>query len=242
MRKIISFIFGILLLGGADLYSQDLQEVLDNYFEVAGLNKILQTNSIVANGKAVQMGMEFPITMYQKRPMKVRMEAEIQGMKMVQAYNGETGWAIMPWTGSLEPQDMSPDQVKGMKQMADMEGDLYNWEEKGFTLTLEGEEEMEGTPAYKLKLEKSDGDIFTYFIDSDNFVILKVDAKVMIQGTPIETSSYYSNYKPVEGMIMPHSIETRMGGEIQMSMVIDGYEINTEIADNLFEKSDSISK
>jgi hypothetical protein len=237
MKKILSIISAIVLLGSTNVFSQDLQEILDNYFEVTGLEKVLETNSMIAKGKAVQMGMEFPMSMYQKRPMKVRVEAEIQGMKMVQAFNGQDGWAIMPWTGSLEPQDMSPDQVKGMKQSADMEGDLYNWQEKGFMLTLEGEEEMEGTPAYKLKLEKPDGDVFTYFLDAEDYVILKVDAKVMVQGTPIETSSYYSNYKPVEGMIMPHSIETRMGGQVQMSLLIDGYEINPEIADSLFEKS-----
>jgi hypothetical protein len=236
MKKVLSFVFALAIISGASGYSQDLQEILDNYFEVTGLEKVLETNAMIAKGKAVQMGMEFPMTMYQKRQMKVRMEAEIQGMKMVQAFNGEIGWAILPWTGSLEPQDMSPDQVKGMKQSADMEGDLYNWKEKGFTLTLEGEEEMEGTPAFKLKLEKPDGDVFNYFIDAENYVILKVDAKVMLQGTAIETSSYYSNYKPVEGMVMPHSIETRMGDQVQLALVIEGYEIDPEIADSLFEK------
>ena len=169
----------------------------------------------------------------------VRMEAEIQGTKLIQAYDGENGWTIMPWTGSVEPQDLNEDQLKGMKQMADMEGDLYNWEEKGFELTYEGEEDMEGTPVHKLKLVKEDGDVFTYYIDAENYVILKVDSKVDVQGTEMMSSSYYSNFKPVEGMIMPFSIENRVNDQVQLQLVIESYEIDSEIDNSMFKKPGS---
>jgi hypothetical protein len=146
---------------------------------------------------------------------------------------------IAPWTGSMEPQDMSEDQVKGMKQMGDMEGDLYNWKDKGFKVTLEGEDEMEGTPVYKIRLEKEDGDVFTYYIDAENYVILKVDSKVMVQGTEVESSSYYSNFKPVEGMIMPFNIESRVNDQVQMQIVIDSYQIDTDVDDSMFKKPET---
>lgn len=236
IKKNFSLFLLAIFIGAANLTAQDLEEILDNHFEVIGMDEVLETNTVVAKGKAVQMGTEFPMILYQKRPNKVRMEAEIQGTKLVQAYNGENGWAIIPWTGSLEPQDMTEDQTKSIKLMGDMDGDLYNWEEKGHTLTFEGEEEMEGTPVYKLRLEKEDGDVFTYYLDAENYVILRADSKVDVQGTEVEASSYYSNFKPVQGMIMPHSIESKVNDQVQSQIVIESYEIDSEIDDSMFEK------
>ncbi len=236
MKKILSLLLAVSFLSAANLSAQDLNEILDNHFEVVGMDKVLETNTVIARGKAVQMGTEFPMALYQKRPDKVRMEAEIQGTKLIQAYNGETGWAIIPWSGSMDPQDLTGDQLKSIKQMGDLDGDLYNWEEKGHTLTYEGEDEMEGTPAYKLRLEKEDGDVFTYYLDAENYVTLRVDTKINVQGTEVEASSWYSNFKPVQGMIMPHSIESKVNDQVQSQIVIDSYEVDSEIDDSMFEK------
>ncbi len=239
MKKLFALFFAATIISSINLAAQDLNEVLENHFEVIGLENVLDTETMVMKGKATQQGMEFPMTLFQKRPGKVRMEAEIQGTKLIQAFDGENGWAIMPWTGSMEPQDMGEEQVKSMKQMADMEGDLYNWEEKGYIVELVGEEEMEGTPVYKIKLEKEDGDVFHYYLDADNYVVLKTDAKVMVQGAEVESSSYFSNFKPVEGMIVPFSIENRVNDQVQLQITIDEYQINTDIEDTMFSKPES---
>jgi outer membrane lipoprotein-sorting protein len=239
MKKYFAFLFATVMLFSLNLKAQDLDEILESHYEVMGMDKVLKTKTIIANGKAVQMGMEFPMTLYQKRPGMVRMEAEIQGTKLVQAYDGTNGWMIAPWTGSMEPQDMSEDQVKGMKQMGDMDGDLYNWNDKGFKVSFEGEDEMEGTPVYKIRLEKEDGDVFTYYLDAENYVILKVDSKVMVQGAEVESSSFYSNFKPVEGMIMPFNIESRVNDQVQMQIVIDSFEVDAEIDDSMFSKPEA---
>lgn len=239
MKKFLFLLIATSMIAITNSTAQDLKEILENHFEIIGMDKVLETNTVIARGKAVQMGTEFPMVLYQKRPNKVRMEAEIQGTKLIQAYDGENGWTIMPWTGSLEPQTMTEEQAKGMKQMSDMDGDLYNWEEKGHKLSHEGEEEMEGTSVYKLKLEKEDGDVFTYYLDTENYVILRVDSRVEVQGTEMEASSYFSNFKPVQGMIMPHSIESRVNDQVQSQIVIDSYEVDPEIDDSMFNKPDS---
>ena len=47
--------------------AQDLQEILDNYFETIGQENLLKIKSMHATGKAMQMGMEFPFQMINKR-------------------------------------------------------------------------------------------------------------------------------------------------------------------------------
>lgn len=236
MKKLFIFLTIFVFTASINLIAQDLDEILENYFEVIGQEKMLEFETFIYKGKIIQMGMELPMTMYQKRPDKARLEAEIQGAKFIQVYDGENGWSIQPWTGSLEPQDMGEDETKSMKQMGDIDGDLYNWKEKDFQLTLIGEDDMEGTAVFKLKLVKPDGDEYIYFMDVENFVVLRVDAKIMMQGTQIESSSSFSNFKPVSGIVMPFSIEQEINGQLVMQIVFDSVELDVEIPDSMFEK------
>ena len=238
MKKVLSFAMLLLFAGSFCLVAQDLDEILESHFETIGLEKTLEVESMIMKGKVVQMGMELPMVLYQKRPGMMRMEAEIQGMKLVQVFDGETGWSIMPWTGSMEPVDMGENEVKNAKQMADMEGDLYNWEEKGHKVTLVGEDDMEGTPVFKIKVEKKDGDIYTYYIDAENYVVLKTDAKVMVNGAEIEGSSTFSNFKPVNGMIIAHSIESS-NPQGSSNIIIESIEFDTDMEKSLFEKPEA---
>lgn len=239
MKKLFILSALFIFMGSINMFSQDLEEILESHFDVIGQEKILEYQSFVSKGRVVQMGMEFPMALYKKRPGKMRMEAEIQGTKMIQGFDGETGWAIIPWTGNMEPQTMGEEETKALKQMADIDGELYNWEEKGYELSLMGEDDMEGTPVYKIKLVKDEGDEYIYYIDSENFVILRADAKVMVNGAEVESSSFFSNFKPVSGMIMPHSIETKMNDQLMSQIVIDSVEVDVELEDSLFAKPET---
>jgi outer membrane lipoprotein-sorting protein len=236
MKKIISFLCLVLLTGTMSIYSQSLKDVLDKYYDAVGMDALTKTNSLIMKGKVIQSTMELPMELSLKRPNKVRMEADIQGTKFIQVYNGKEGWAVMPWTGSTEPQALDDEQVKSLKQMSDIEGELYNWKEKGYDVTLEGSDDVEGTPVYKVKVVKPGNDEFIFYLDKDNYIILKSDAKITVQGSPVESSNYYSNFKMVDGMAMPYSIETRMNGQVVSQIEIDTIALNKVLPDSLFEK------
>ncbi len=236
MKKLFSLTIALLIVSGAYLSAQDLDEILDHYFEVIGQDKITRVNTITSEGKVLQMGMELPFVLIQKKPSKIRMEAEIQGTKFIQAYDGENGWMIAPWTGSPDPQDMPDEQIKAMRDMGDIEGDLYNWDKKGHEVSLIGKEDMEGTPVYKIKLVKENGDEYLYYIDAENYVVLRTDVKTTVQGTEVNSSTYLSNFKPVEGMIMPFSMESKMNGQVVSQIMVDTYRIDEPVDDNVFTK------
>jgi outer membrane lipoprotein-sorting protein len=162
------------------------------------------------------------------------MEASVQGQKIITSYDGENGWTINPMMGSLEAQDLGPDQVKEMKSMGDMDGDLYDYEAKGHQVEYLGEEEMEGTPTYKLKLTKKDGDVSVYFFDADSYVILKTETTRTIQGVEQTYEQFPGNYQMIEGMAMPFNITSKFQGMTMMEIVMDTVEFDTEIPDSLF--------
>lgn len=251
MKKILSLTIVFLMMITASLQSQDLtlEEILENYFDVTGTEKLADVNSALAEGNIITQGMEMPFVQKIKRPGKVRIEVLVQGSQMLQVYNGEIGWMVAPWLGTDEPQDMGDDQLDQLKEQADFEGKLWNWKDKVESLELLGKEDMEGTEVYKLKMvefveeeneeeneEAAKPDIRHIYIDAENFVVLKIQLKKIVRGNEMEIEIFQSNYKEVEGIIMPFSMETKMGGNTVTQITLKEYTLNVEFDDSEFEK------
>ena len=182
------------------------------------------------------MGMEMPFKMTFKRPKKLYLEVDLQGTKMVQGYDGENGWMIAPWTGSAEPIDIAGAELQQLDENADMDGKLWNYKEKGSELELIGTEDMEGTEVFVLKLTTKEGNIDTYYMDSENYVILKSKSKTVMQGSEVEVETLMSNFQEVDGYIMPYTTEQRFGGQVGMTMNIETVEYNVKVDDSIFAK------
>ena len=95
---------------------------------------------------------ELAFTETKERPDKVRTNAVLQGMTLVQAYNGTSGWKIFPFQGRKDPEKMSADESKSLVEDAEIGGPLENWKAQGKTLTYLGTEDVEGTAAHKLRV------------------------------------------------------------------------------------------
>jgi len=63
MKKTIITIISLAIFTVGSTYAQDLQEILDKYFETAGQKKLLTLKTLVFSGKTLQMGMEMPFFM-----------------------------------------------------------------------------------------------------------------------------------------------------------------------------------
>jgi outer membrane lipoprotein-sorting protein len=178
--------------------------------------------------------MELDFVMLTLRPEKFRLEVDIQGAKMIQAYDGEKGWFVAPWTGSLDPIEISGVQLKTVKLQADMDGMLYNYEKKELITELIGKEDMEGTEVYKIKQTDKEGDVYFHFIDAENYVLLKTTSKVKMGESEIESETLYSNYKEYEGLMMAHSFESKTNGQTMSQINIEAVELNPEIDAAIF--------
>jgi len=238
MKKSVLIIITLLTFISFSGMTQEmnLDEVLAKYYRTIGMDAVKEWKTLTMTGKSTAQGMEFPITMVMKRPGKMRLEVLVQGNKMIQIVDGQQGWSVVPWSGSTDPQDMTPDELNGMKEQADFEGSLYNWKEKGHKVELIGNEDLEGSPVYKIKVILADGNMETYFIDAENFVPIKVASVTKIQGNETESETFMSNYKEVNGAMMPFTIENKFKGQTVSHVVMDKYEINEEVSDSLFLK------
>jgi hypothetical protein len=236
MKNILKFLSVLILVSGNLVQAQSLDDILKEHFSAIGQDSLLKVNTQRLKGKMVQGGVEIPIIQLAKRPNKVRIEGTFQALTFVQTFNGKEGWAVNPFAGVTDPQPMPEDALKSMKYQSDMDGMLWNWKDKGYTVTNDGKEDMEGTPCYKIKVVTKEGDTFTYYIDSDSYIMLRTNSKIKIMGNESEADSYYSNYMHIHGMAVPGKVENKVHDQLMGTIVIDTLDLNMVLPDSLFEK------
>ena len=224
-------------LAGAAVQAQTADEIINkNLTARGGKDKIKALQSARMTGKMVMgQGMEAPFTMEFARPSKVRMEFTIQGMTGIQVFDGKAGWSVMPFMGKKDPEVMSEEDTKQAGDQADIDGVLVDYKEKGHTVEYVGKEDVEGTPAYKLKVTKKNGDIANVYIDTESYMEIKESGKTKMRGQEIESETTFGDFKTVEGLVFPFSIEQKAKGMPGgMTMTFSKVEVNPKIEDSRF--------
>jgi len=231
MKKILFlFILGISL--GFTVSAQSVDDLLKKYYETAGgveQWKTLKTTKTI--GKANQMGMEFPFTMVQTRPNKQKLVVDIQGMQYVEAFDGKTAWTINPFAGGTTATKKSDDEsTEAAKQL--FEDKLVDYAKKGHKVSLEGREDVEGVNTMIVKLSTAEGDDYFYYFDPENYVPIMVKSFATageMKGMAVE--QYMSDYQAVNGLMMPHSMTTKVSGQVVARLTFNSIEFNVPVKD-----------
>jgi outer membrane lipoprotein-sorting protein len=237
MRKEIHA-FVIALAVATPAASQTVDEIIAKNIEaLGGIEKIRAVKTVRMTGKmTVGPGIEAPIVMELKRPNSMRLDITVQGMVGSQAYDGTSGWSLMPFAGSKVPQQMAADEAKLAQEQADLDGPLVDYKAKGNTVELMGKEKIEGADTHKLKVTLKNGDVRTMYIDAEHFLQIKDESKRTIRGTEVETDTIVGDYKEVGGMMFPHAVDSGQKGSPQrQKLTIDKIEINVPIDDARFK-------
>ena len=215
--------------------AQDLDQVLKDHFKAIGQKNLEKITSQKIVGTVTSMGMGMGFTMYQKRPDKYKMIIDVQGAQIIQAVDGETAWSVNPMMGSSAAVELSGVEAETMKEQADMDGQLWNYKEKGNQLALEeGTEEVNGKACYVLKLTKENGNHDFYYMDKESYMIHKVKTSTESYGTPMEVETILSDYQDVDGYKMPFKIEQSVGGQVAATIEMESVETNVELDDSMF--------
>ena len=234
MKKSLVFIAALIICITFTSKAQTLEDVLNNYFKAIGQEKLLTVQSFVTKGKMIQGGAGISIIVYNKRPDKLRVEGTFQGTTFIQTYNGKDGWSLNQFIGETSPRPATQDELNSFKDQADIDGIMYNYKEKGCEAELLPADTVEGQKTFPVQITKPNGNVYINYIDADNFLILKTKIRVKVEGVEREVENYFSNYKSVEGMLFPYSIETKMNGQTVMQMVINNVKLNAQLSDSLF--------
>jgi len=228
----------LFLLSGVISFAQTADEIVNKHIEaMGGKDKVTGIKSLkMVASVDIGPNMKAPMTFFVVNNKAYRMELEFQGMKMVNAYDGNEGWFVNPFGGKKDAERMNAEQIREAKDQVDIAGSLFNYKEKGHTVEYLGKEDMEGTDTYKLKVTKKTGDIEYEYLDASSYLELKKTSKRKFEDKEVEGETIYSNWKKVDGIMFPFTIEERQKDASQgQAMNFDSYEVNAKVDDSIFK-------
>jgi hypothetical protein len=253
MKRIVVLIAGSLAATG--LYAQGpesikVKETVDtlvakNTEAKGGAQALSAVTSLKLQGKMVVNDgkLELGYTVVKKKPNVVREETTLQGMTLVQAYDGTEGWKISPFQGRKDPEKVSADEAKELIEDAEIDGPLINWKEKGSTVEYLGIEDVDGTMAHKLRVVRKNGDINYVYLDPDHFLEIRVVTQRNKNGALVETETDIGDYEKINGVYFPFSLEGGPKGSTDKQKVIfDKAEANAPVDETIFKFPATASK
>ena len=240
MRKRgFAILAGLVLLtsiGGA-LWSQTAQDVLKKMIEAQGGRKVLESlkdTTISGTMELVQQGMNATLTMYQKEPNMMRMDIEVMGMVITQAFDGEKGWWVNPQTGASE--ELPENQADMLKRQAFGSDSLLHPEKFGITYELKGTEAVDGKECVVLEQTFKDGNKNTILLDGATYLPFRTRSKSLNQmGVEVQSETLMSDYKTVDGVPVPHALTIYQDGQEFMKMTVTKVSYNAGLEDSFFK-------
>jgi photosystem II stability/assembly factor-like uncharacterized protein len=219
MRKGLGVALLLTLAAGASAAPPlTVDEVVARHVEARGGEaRLAALRSLRFTGTAVFGGGDFRIEadlgFVAARPGRVRSELSLQGLTNVTAWDGREAWSVEPFEGRRDAQKVSADEAKGLAREADVEGPLVGWREKGHRVEYLGTEDVDGTPAHKLRVSLKDGDTQYVYLDPDYWLAIREVTETRVRGVERVTETDLGGYAQVAGVWIPMSRESGVKGQ-----------------------------
>jgi len=198
--------------------AQDAQSLIAKNLEArGGAAAIDAIKSISFQGRTIFPG-DFELTLKSSQAHlasadAIRLDLSLQGLDLVQSYDGHEAWRINPFQGRKDAERMSADDARQLADQALIEGPLLASRKDGSKVQYLGRDDFDGTLAYKLKVTQKDGDEFVYWLDPDTYLEIKVDETRRIRGAQQTNETELGDYEKVAGVYFPMSIESWSQGQ-----------------------------
>ena len=231
-----AFVAAFALAAGA-ASAQTLEQIIAmNLQSKGGLDKIKSTTTVKMTGQMVAKDMngqdtKGTMTMLAKRPNMMRRDATVGNQRMVNAFDGKSLWRSM---GTMPPEEAPGPQAAYARQDAEFDSVFVDYKEKGNSIELVGNETLAGKPVYHLRVTKKGGPPQDYYLDGTTGLERRISMSVDQGGTPATVVTELSDYKEVDGRMVPFHIEQRVNGTVVATTTIDTVEFNVPIDDSTF--------
>jgi outer membrane lipoprotein-sorting protein len=213
------------------------------------VNKVLAARGGVARIKAVHSqrisgtinfgaGTDGPFLVELERPGKMHIEVTVQGQTLIRSYDGKsTGWILNPFTENKTVQPMSAEDISNISDESDFDGPLVDYKQKGSLIALAGKEDVDGKPAYRLKLTNKKGEMRSYLFDAESFHLSKWEGTRKVGDRDVPWESVFHDYREVDGLQFAFEIDSDAPGTGQAQKIIaDKIEVNPQIDESHFGK------
>ncbi len=223
-----------LVLVAPSAHAQTVDEIVARNIQAKGGYELLKSTTCVrTTGSGTMQGSKVTITTTSKRPYFVRNEMGLAGQKMIVGFDGTTAWMA---AAGLPPQPLPPGpQTEGLKQNSQIDSPLFDYKSKGTKIEL-GEPLTEaGRKLHHLIVTPKGSPAMHYYLDADTGLEAKMVIDTEDGGQAIRMEMRFSDFKPVEGRMVPFSVTQFVNGNQVVEMKFEKIEFNVPIDDQIFK-------
>jgi hypothetical protein len=234
MKKLLFVVFSLAMVSA---HAQSADEVIQKYTNnMGGLDAFNKITSAKMTGTVTSQGMDLPLTTQIINGKAMRTDVEIMGSSVTNCYNNGKGWKINPFAGAPSATEVTGNELLEFKAQSMLANQLMDYKARGHQVELQGQEEVEGTKTYKIKLtNKDDGKVYTYFISTDGYQLIKSVGSRQMQGQEMEIETYYSDTKEFGAVKFTMSRSQKINGQEFQVIKFEKIELNVPVDEKIFD-------
>jgi len=234
MKKIFVLLFALVFIKA---HSQTVDDIVTKYANAAGgLENFKKIKTAKFSGTASAQGNEFPLTVQIINGRALRTDVDVMGQTITNAYKDGKGWMINPYAGAPTATDATAEELNEFKLQGSLMSQLMDYKGHGYKAELLGQEDVQGTKTYKIKLTTDDNKTTTYFIDANTYVLVKTIGMRNIMGQETELETYYSEVKDIGNVKFAMMRSVQSAGQTIQEVHFDKVELDVPIDEKIFDK------
>ncbi len=194
-------------------------------------NIVLESNNTISSAGG-QMEAQISITFLY--PDKYRQDVNTPQGTFSMIYDGEAAVASSAMGTNLLPPALTT-AIKDSVFRDPIQLLVYLSQNESAQIQFAGSEEVNGKPTSILVTEQPSGEMLKIYISEKTNYIVKLVYRETEQGVTLNKENIYSDFREVDGIIIPHSFVQNIEGNPFIDSRSTSIKLNTEIDETLFE-------
>ena len=202
-------------------------DVINRYIEaIGGKDNLSKIKDVTQKSSMTVQGMKLEMLVEQKAPDKMNNELRMNGNVLSKTvFDGEKAKS----KGPAGVSEVTGDALQDLKIESTMNAELM-FDKLGIGVELAGADEVDGNPAWKVKIKMPSGNNVMEYYDQQSGLKVK---STSTQGQASVTT-LYSDYREVNGVLFPFKVKQSLGTQ-SVDIETTSIEINKGIDDSVFE-------
>lgn len=226
-------VFGQIATAKTDLPSA--AEILAKYTEAIGgrtANEKIKTRSTKGTLEMSPMGIKGTYENYAAAPDKSYTKINLQGVgEIIDAYDGANAWWVNPIQGNSDEEGEQLIQTK----LASVFNREINLDKLYPRITVKGVDKVGDRDVYVLSATPAGTTSETFYFDTQTGLLLRSDAIAVSPEGKSPISTFYDDYREVDGVKLPYKIRVKLP-QFEMMTTITEVKQNVPLDDSQFAK------
>ncbi len=206
---------------------------------IGGRQRIEALRALRATGTVVTSGKPVKFVLMAARPNLVRVETGAGGRTLMQGSDGvKPPWEFDSSASPARARPMAEAAAKTFLADAEFDDPLVAGPARGFAFDFVGKTEVAGRAFLRVLVTRNLTENSTLYLDPDTYLImLRVEQRTSPGGRRVQVVTRYDDFRPVEGVLLPHDIALSIDGRFAQQTKIEVIDGNPTLAAGIFSAS-----